>query len=261
MDANTPSNLHHFTQVVAMDAKRNGVIDMLEFPKLKRLVLNDLSNFKSFRSESNNDGIIRTLFNQVTLPNMEKLRIWGLQYIVKLVNMRAENSSKSLQNLKRLDVKDCKSLEVLFDFECLTIPKDHRVFENLTSIVVKGCGILKYLFSPSMAYSLVALNILEVSNCESIKAIVGKEEKGTSEIQIVEAMKTRVVFPKLDRLLLRNLSSIQMFCSQNCELEFPLLEDLIIENCRMMRKLSPWPVIAPKLDISDLLDKAGSLED
>ncbi|CAA3012064.1 Hypothetical predicted protein [Olea europaea subsp. europaea] len=58
MDANTPSNLHHFTQVVSMDAKRNGVIDMLEFPKLNSLVLIGLSNFKSFRFESNNDSII-----------------------------------------------------------------------------------------------------------------------------------------------------------------------------------------------------------
>ncbi|CAA3014588.1 EG45-like domain containing protein [Olea europaea subsp. europaea] len=117
------------------------------------------------------------------------------------------------------------------------------------------------LFSPSMAYSLVALRILKVKSCKSIKAIVGKEEEGTSEIQIVEAMKTRIVFPQLDRLLLTNLSSIQMFCSQKCQLEFPLLEDLTIENCPMMRKLSPWPVIAPKLDISDLSDEAGSLEE
>ncbi|XP_022854947.1 probable disease resistance protein At1g61310 [Olea europaea var. sylvestris] len=305
-----PSNLHHLRQVVSMDAKQNEVIDILEFPKLNKLRLCDLSNFKSFRSESNNDGILQTLFNQVTLPNMKEVDISGLQYIVMLVNieempvrhMRVKDcynlrtisqldSSKSLQNLEILEVEGCKALEVLFDFECLKVTKDHaesvfgrlrslklesldklvhimgivskgiRVFENLTSIVVEKCGNLEYLFSTSMAYSLVSLYVLEVSDCKSIKTIIGKEEEkeGTSEIKTVEAMKTRIAFPNLNRLLLKNLSSIQMFCSENCELVFPLLKDLTIKNCPMMKELSPWPVSAPKLDTSDLLDKAGGL--
>ncbi|CAA2974644.1 disease resistance At4g27190-like [Olea europaea subsp. europaea] len=288
MDANTPSNLHRFTQV-SMDAKRNEVINMLQVPKLNSLLLRNLSSFKSFRSGSNNDGILRMLFNQVTLPNMKKLYISGLQYITRLVDMLVENSSESLQNLEILEVKYCKALEVLFVFE--TIPEDHvesvfgqlrsvkleyldnlvhiietvpngiRGFENLTSIVVERCGILKYLFLPSMAHSLVSLEVLEVSDCESIEVIVRKEEEeeGTSEIKIIEGVETIMAFPNLNRLLLKNLSSIQMFCSQNCELVLPLLKDLTIENCPMMTKLSPRPVIAPKLDISDLLDKAGGL--
>ncbi|CAI9780875.1 unnamed protein product [Fraxinus pennsylvanica] len=215
IDANTPSNLHHFTQVVSMDAEQNEVIDMPEFPKLDTIELRDLSSFKKFRSETNNDGI-----HQVT--------------------------SKSLQNLEILRVEKCKALEVLFDFECPTIPEDHaesvfgrlsvlklksldnlvhiigtvpkgvRVFENLTSIVVKRCGILKYLFSPSMANSLVALNVLEVSKCGSIEEIIGKEEEGTSEIKIVEGMKNTIVFPNLNCLLLKNLSMHQSLIFPIC---------------------------------------------
>ncbi|CAA3020237.1 Disease resistance protein RPS2 [Olea europaea subsp. europaea] len=242
---------------------------------------------------------------------MKELVINGLQYIVMLVNTEEMpirslyhvretrvndchnlltiaqlDSSKSLQNLEMLKVEDCKALEVLFDFECLKVTKDHaesvlgrlrslqlksldklaniigivpsgiHVFENLTSIVVERCGFLKNLFSPSMANSLVALNILEVSDCGSIEEIIEKEE-GTSEIKRVEGMKTIIVFPKLDCLLLKNLSSIQMFCSRNYEIVFPLLKYLTIENCPMMKKLSPWPVRAPKLNISSLLDNAG----
>ncbi|CAI9780876.1 unnamed protein product [Fraxinus pennsylvanica] len=81
MDANTSPNLHHFTQVVSMDAKRNEVIDMLEFPKLGTIKLRDLSSFKSFRSETNNDGILQTLFNQRLLLADHKL----LKFIESLV--------------------------------------------------------------------------------------------------------------------------------------------------------------------------------
>ncbi|XP_022867298.1 uncharacterized protein LOC111387013 [Olea europaea var. sylvestris] len=223
------------------------------------------------------------------IRSLYKVRVVKVAYCNNLLTIAQLDSSRSLQDLETLEVENCKALEVLFDFECDKVTKDHaesvlgrlrslqlkyldklvhiigivpkgiRVFENLTSIVVERCGILKYLFSPSMAYSLVALNDLEVLDCGSIEEIIGNEEEGTSEIKIAEGMKTRIVFPNLNHLLLKNLSSIQMFCSQNCELVFPLLKDLTIENCPMMTKLSPWPISAPKLDISDLLDKAGGL--
>ncbi|CAA2974652.1 disease resistance At4g27190-like [Olea europaea subsp. europaea] len=286
---------------IVMDAKRNEVIDMLQFPKLKGLHLNSLRNLKSFRSESNNDGILRALFNQVNLPNMEKLTVYGLHCVkllgkempitslhkltalkvwkcAKLLTIAESDSIQLLQNLTDLRVVECDALKVLFDFEDIKVTNDDAknnmlgrltklqlyslpelvhiirmvskgicVLQNLTDLRVKECKSLKCLFSPSMASSLVALDILEVSNCASIEEIIGKEEEGTSNIKIVEGMETKIVFPNMKHLVLKNLPSIQMFCSQNYELSFPSMENLTVEQCPNMTKLSPRPLSAPKL--------------
>ncbi|CAI9765870.1 unnamed protein product [Fraxinus pennsylvanica] len=232
------------------------------------------------------------LGKETSLPKLKD--IW-VSYCAELLTIVESDSIQSLQNLEDLYVRKCYAFEVLFDFEGMKVtnddaeinmlgrltslklgalpnlvhiirmvPKGIRVFQNLTNLTVVDCKSLIYLFSPSMANSLVALKDLQVSFCNSIKAIVGKEEEeeeeeeGTSEIKRVEAKKARIEFPKLELLRLRTMWSIQMFCSQNCDLVFPLLKDLTIENCRMMTKLSPWPVSAPRLDISDYLDNADS---
>ncbi|CAI9764623.1 unnamed protein product [Fraxinus pennsylvanica] len=313
-------------EVVSTDARENEVTKTckkLEFPKLEKVRLVNLSRFKSFTSQSNSGVVHQTLFNQVNFPNMDLLRVDGFDCIVKLLGkempitslhkltgMRVLDCSKLLtiaesdsiqllQNLERLRVRGCNALEVLFDFEGINItnddaeinmlgrltslwlrslpklvhitrmvPKKIRVFQNLKNLDVCACENLRYLFSSSMANSLVALDFLKVSNCESIEEIIGKEEEGTSEIKIVEGMKTIIVFPNMRRLQLEDLSSIQMFCSQNYELVFPSLEDLTIEQCPEMKKLSPRPPSAPKLskhtrehyqffDISNLLDESG----
>ncbi|CAI9764621.1 unnamed protein product [Fraxinus pennsylvanica] len=313
-------------EVVSTDARENEVTKtckMLEFPKLKKVRLVNLSRFKSFTSQSNSGVVHQTLFNQVNFPNMDLLRVDGFDCIVKLLgkempitslhkltDMRVLDCSKLLtiaesdsiqllQNLERLRVRGCNALEVLFDFEGINVtnddaeinmlgrltslwlrslpklvhitrmvPKEIRVFQNLKNLNVYACENLRYLFSPSIANSLVVLDFLKVSNCESIEEIIGKEEEGTLEIKTVEGMKTIIVFPNMKRLQLEDLSSIQMFCSQNYELVFPSLEDLTIEQCPEMKKLSPRPLSAPKLskhtrehyhffDISDLLDESG----
>ncbi|CAI9765865.1 unnamed protein product [Fraxinus pennsylvanica] len=52
-----------------------------------------------------------------------------------------------------------------------------------------------------------------------------------------------------------------MDCYLNKERVFPLMKDLVVENCPMITKLGPRPLSAPKLDISDLLDESGLQKD
>ena len=64
-------------------------------------------------------------------------------------------------------------------------------------------GDLKYLFSSSMANSVVELKILEITDCKLMEAVIVEEEKGSSVL----------LFPNLQDLTLHNLPKLARFCS------------------------------------------------
>ncbi|CAA3012870.1 BON1-associated protein 2 [Olea europaea subsp. europaea] len=137
-------------EVISMDTQENEITESLSFPKLKEVLLDDLSRFISFRSQPNAVGLRRTLLNQVELPDMENLeisgsgsiekilsvetpfgspnRLWRMRVAIcdNLVNIAQSNSIKLLQNLGTLVVTECMALNVIFDFEGLNVNKDYE---------------------------------------------------------------------------------------------------------------------------------------
>ncbi|XP_022853613.1 uncharacterized protein LOC111375058 [Olea europaea var. sylvestris] len=130
------------------------------------------------------------------------------------------------------------------------VPKRIYIFENLRHVLIGVCHNLRYLFSPSMANSLAALENLWVLGCKELEEIIGgQEEDGTSNTKIVEERRTsRIVFPKLRNLGLLHLDRFRLLSSQNHEFVFPSLEYLHIQNCPMIAKLCPRQLSVPKLD-------------
>ncbi|XP_022853618.1 putative disease resistance protein At1g63350 [Olea europaea var. sylvestris] len=151
--------------------------------------------------------------------------------------------------------------------------KEICIFKNLIELQVAKCDNLRYLFSPSIANKLVAINFLWVWRYEVIEEIIGRQEEDTSNIEIAEeGMTSIIVFPKLSDLRFYHLDRFRMIFSQNNELVFPSLEHLLIINCPAMTKLSSGQQLsAPKLhkvqiegeryiDISNFLDSEGSIQ-
>ncbi|CAA2974650.1 disease resistance At4g27190-like [Olea europaea subsp. europaea] len=243
------------------------------------------------------DCIVKLLGKEIPITSLRKLTTMSLYDCVELLTIAESDSIQLLQNLEHLYVVRCYALKVVFDFEGIKVtnndaennmlgrlgslwldslpelvhitrrvPKGIWVFQNLTDLRVGDCKRIIYLFSPSVANFLVALQVLHVSDCESIEEIIGKEEDDEEE---EEEGNSKIMFPKLCDLLLVNLQNIQMFCSRNYELVFPSMTSLIVRRCPMMKKLSPLPLNASKLskykrqcvillDIPDLLDEAGN---
>ncbi|CAA2934951.1 Hypothetical predicted protein, partial [Olea europaea subsp. europaea] len=122
-------------------------------------------------------------------------------------------------------------------------------------LYVSNCTNVRYLFTPSVANSFVALKGLWVAFCEAIEEIIGREEKSnTLKIEIVEdQMTSKILFPKLRRLMLGYLDRFKMLSSQNYELLFPSLDYLHIQKCPVMTKLCSRELLsAPKLDFKFL---------
>ncbi|KAK4837718.1 hypothetical protein QYF36_007920 [Acer negundo] len=83
--------------------------------------------------------------------------------------------------------------------------------KNLHCLSIVGLGDLKYLFSSSMANSVVQLNTLKIIDCKLMEAVIVEEEKGSSVL----------LFPNLQNLTLRNLPKLVTFCYFNRNLIDP----------------------------------------
>ncbi|XP_024186066.1 uncharacterized protein LOC112190808 isoform X2 [Rosa chinensis] len=96
------------------------------------------------------------------------------------------------------------------------------VFSSLTTLEVTDCDGIKFLFSSSMARSLIQLKTLTISRCRSMVVIVSTQEDD-EENNIVN------MFSKLESLTLRELPSLVGFCSGSY-VGFSSLEEALISN-------------------------------
>ncbi|KAK9290792.1 hypothetical protein L1049_008970 [Liquidambar formosana] len=238
-------------------------IDEIEFPQLSTLYLRDLPKLKSLCANSlaskGNHGIAtQHLFNEKVMSLCE-LRSMEVYSCNNLLNVFSSNLVQSLQNLDQLEVENCDSLELVFDFvginieegratsvlTCLKnlklvcLPKLTRLwknappqiqgFQSLLSVEVGDCPSLKNIFTPSIARLLVKLEELQVSNC-AIMEIVGKDEEDGEENEDVTKL---IVFPQLNSLRLENLPDLVSFGPESYTFEWPALKELSFNNVNM----------------------------
>ncbi|KAI7981624.1 Disease resistance protein RPS2 [Camellia lanceoleosa] len=175
----------------------------------------------------------------------------------------SSNSIKGMQNLELLDVQWCRSIGVAFDPKGLVwkgisdmalpslkkvklscLPKLTHVwkdnspgiqgFQNLRSLIVNGCGSLINLFSYSLAKLLVKLQVIEVTECGGMEAIIANEPNADDEV----IMKI-IMFPQLKKLKFRNLPNLESFCSRTYKFEESLLKTAEVNNCPKLKTLPP----------------------
>ncbi|KAB2063791.1 hypothetical protein ES319_A10G241900v1 [Gossypium barbadense] len=166
------------------------------------------------------------------------------------------NNGKDLPHLKRLHVKNCMHVQYITvnkvgvprlcfitledlpqlvsfcspDEGCSTKPlllfnkQTCHWITNLRRLIIKGCGKLEHLLSPSLARSLVQLQCFQIGDCKGLRGIILAEE-------IEEERKDGICFPRLNSLHIDGLPNLIFFSSGNQNIEFPLLKQLTILRC------------------------------
>ncbi|KAK2368435.1 putative disease resistance protein [Trifolium repens] len=135
-----------------------------------------------------------------------------------------------LQNMEYLYVNLCSTLKNIFP--------SSMVFENLQELRVCNCDGLENILKSSTATSLGKLRQLHIYDCEIIEEIVASDdENDTSEL----------AFMKLEVLMLINLPRLRSFCKGRHDFKFPLLYDLVVEDCPVMETFSHGVLNVPRL--------------
>jgi hypothetical protein len=106
-----------------------------------------------------------------------QLKILTLSTVSELQYINFENSWLNLvcDKLHELNVINCHGLIKLFHYPSAVS------FSCMKELYISGCNELMYLFTSSMAEVLTSLEKITVTESQSIKEIVAKEQNGTSE--------------------------------------------------------------------------------
>ncbi|KAK2639060.1 hypothetical protein Ddye_026855 [Dipteronia dyeriana] len=160
---------------------------------------------------------------------------------------------QSLRKLKKVTVNStCGELEDVFQLEGLCYAKENPFLlstleslhldwlqnlryiwkgptqqvslQSLTVVEVKWCNKLRYLFTLSLARSLLQLEQLKVWRCGSLEHIVEIKEAEEN----VGGGGNDIMFPKLRKLRLGELKNCINFCSQNYSSTWPALQELTL---------------------------------
>ncbi|XP_030439848.1 uncharacterized protein LOC115661787 [Syzygium oleosum] len=165
-----------------------------------------------------------------------------------------------LDNLRFLQVRDCESLEEIFNQEGLeamestrvlprldelnlvNLPKLRRLwnkdlqeslrFDSLGVLILYSCSNLGHAFTPSMARCLAHLRKIEIKECGQMEGVITDEEGQGSTVE-------KITFPNLEYLTLECLPNLTSFLlGKNHTLDCPKLEELTIAHCPKMKSLT-----------------------
>ncbi|KAL2336508.1 hypothetical protein Fmac_010954 [Flemingia macrophylla] len=184
-----------------IDIHCNNGIKLL-FKRVESLLLGELSDVEDVIYKLNLDGFL----------NLKHLSITN-NTCIKYINSKSSSHPQEIfPNLETLCLNKVRNIEKICDS-----PIRDDSFTKLKTIKVEMCGQLKNLFSSHMVKFLCSLEIVEVSECDSLEKIVELPENENID---------RVNFPRLDSLTLHSLPSFTSFYTKVKGLS-PLFDELV----------------------------------
>ncbi|GKV53321.1 hypothetical protein SLEP1_g59854, partial [Rubroshorea leprosula] len=205
------------------------------FRKLEKLHVANADLEELFPSEGDADGQEKCVGTQLHIRELNLDFLYNLRHIC---NQDSRGADLILQNLKILEVKFC--------FGLVSLTASTAPFHNLTTLAVHSCSGLRNLVSFSTAQSLVQLETMSITYCDSLTEVVGDERDGLED---------EIVFKKLKVLKLEQLTNLTSFCSRlNFAFKFPCLERLVVSKCPNMETFCKGVLKTPVLQRISLND-------
>ncbi|GKC82130.1 resistance protein candidate RGC20, partial [Tanacetum coccineum] len=187
----------------------------------------------------NNPSGGESLFSSDKLLQLQKLESVCFGGCVVTKEIFDSQAVAEIPNLRQVVLNLLPSLKYIWKSKQGTVLK----FPNLTRLSIERCDSLEYVFTCSMVGSLLQLQELHISRCESMKVIVKGEEECDAN-GIVNAI---VEFPCLKSLKLDRLFRLEGFCLGKEAFEFPSLDTLEIKYCSKMTVFTKGDLSTPKL--------------
>ncbi|KAL5783737.1 hypothetical protein ACOSP7_008766 [Xanthoceras sorbifolium] len=199
-------------------------------------VLEEMIVMKDLREEEGKDTITFPRLNNLKMGGLAKLRKLCSEIYIEFPSLKEfiiENCSEleaftfndkiAFPNLETLKIYEI-NVEKIWDNQLPTM----SCYQNLTHLIINGCGHLKELFSSSTVHSFVQLQYLEIGWCPLLEEIVVTKE-------LSEEKRDTISFRQLNLLSIQNLANLRRLCSSNY-IEFPSLKFMRIDSCDEMKE-------------------------
>ncbi|XP_048136673.1 uncharacterized protein LOC125315531 [Rhodamnia argentea] len=223
------------------------LVEKVEFPSMESMKISHM------------DNVEKIWLGELASNAFTKLKTLVVEYCEKLSTIFSSHIDLTrFQNLEKITMTDCGSLEVVFHVQevnfskayCTStfelrelvltrlpklkhvwsgLPQGGLTFGRLRSMEVIGCVSLKTLFPISIAKSLTWLEELLVEDCGVEEIIM---EDG------VERSAGDVFFPGLIKLKLLELPELRRFYRNSHTSTWPFLKELGVRHCSKMRSFS-----------------------
>ncbi|GLT98194.1 hypothetical protein SLE2022_157100 [Rubroshorea leprosula] len=239
----TVENCHFLTEIVGGEGDGLDSEDVIAFSKLKVLKLECLTRLASFCSsnftfkfplleevmvahcvnfETFCHGVVET-------PSLQRIQLTQEDKIGRPVVELNDTINQlykekvGFAGLTHLKLSEFPQLMEIWNKN----PQQSLDFRLLCSLEICNCDNLRYLLTPSMALSLVVLEVLQVQNCKMIEQIITGEEA-------IEVAKNKMIFRLLETIILQSCFNLESFCLGSYGLEFPSLSVMNIIDCPKM---------------------------
>ncbi|KAH7841972.1 hypothetical protein Vadar_000054 [Vaccinium darrowii] len=252
---------------------------IIPFPELSFLRLQRLQKIKVFCTFISEEH--RVFNTQVAFPKLEKLDVdtfgeialmdaselslkhaefYGCDEVSTVVS---PNLLRRLRFVDLLHVEFCRGAREVFYFDGLEVgqltqvrklylndlpqltclwnkdPHGLLALQSLEYLSIGNCPLLANLFTVSVAKALGGLKVFYLSSCSTMEAVIATNEGHTDVLDDDR----EIVFPKLEWLILKDLSNLKSFCTSNHNFNFPSLKRLVLKRCPKVQAFTSGSVL------------------
>ncbi|CAJ2659414.1 unnamed protein product [Trifolium pratense] len=218
------------------------------FPNMETLVISYMEHLKL------------VWYNQLAPNSFGKLKELKIEFCNEISNLIPSYVLNRLQNLEKVTVANCPTLEIVFETQGLKADsgRQTRLEMQLKSLTLKHLLMLKHIWSgnPNESFKFQNLSLLHVTECKSLNHIiplsVAKEIQHLQELYIEKCgienivaqdeMADRVpifIFPELTSLSLRGLTQLRSFYRGLHTSDFPVLKHVDVLHCDKLALFKP----------------------
>ncbi|KAH7844569.1 hypothetical protein Vadar_029528 [Vaccinium darrowii] len=270
----------------------------LSFMSLKRL--QKIKGFCAFRSEEQRlfntqvafpklEKLVVDRFGEIALTDASELSLKLVEFYKcdEVSIVVSPHLFRRLRFVDLLDVTSCRGAREVFHFDglearegqvcvgqltqvrkvyledlpqltCLWNKDPHRLMglQSLEYLTITECPLLANLFIASVAKALVGLKVFYLSSCSTIEEVITTDEGHADAIDDDR----EIVFPKLEWLILKDLSNLKSFCTSNHNFNFPSLKRLVLKRCPKVQAFTSGSVL-PQIILSTRGNECLVIED
>ncbi|KAF7815552.1 Disease resistance protein [Senna tora] len=183
--------------------------------QLTEFLLRDSDNIECFIDTTNHQSSQAT----TVFSKLLKLKIEAMKSFEAL--SRGRPPSGLFEKLEELSILDCNKLRFLVSAGTLKL-------RYLKFLELEDCPMLTYLFTPSIAQTMVSLEVLKVRYCNELKHIIKDEEED-------DIISIRPVFQKLKEVSVKECKDLKCVIPACFASGLSELESLEVEDARELK--------------------------